>query len=240
MREVVLDTETTGLDPSPNGGGHRIIELAAVELNGVKLGRRWHSFFNPERPIDQAATDVHGINDAQLKHEPKFADMVGDFLDFIGDALLIAHNAPFDESFLKAEMWRCGHGDWKATWFDTLPIARKKIPRSKHTLDALCRHYGIRKTKRGAHSALIDVILLAQVYAHLVGRLDQLELNGVTGGDVVYMRGGEYIILAECGIPHPGPRPEPLPSRLTLAELRAHKAFMKQLEEDRLNAASED
>ena len=243
MREIILDTETTGLDPNPNnreGGGHRIIEMAAVELDGVRIGRRWHSLFNPGRPVDQAATDIHGWTWERLKCQPKFADVVEDFLTFIDGATLVAHNAPFDESFIRAEMWRCGRTDWKADWIDTLPIARKKVPRSKHTLDALCRHYGIRKSARKMHGAILDTILLTHVYIKLVGRLDQLELDGVTGGDIVYLRGGEYIIVAACDIPHPGQRPEPLPSRLTLPELRTHKQFMKQLEEDRKSAAESD
>ncbi len=240
MREIVLDTETTGLNPDPNNktdGGHRIIELAAVELEGTRLGKRWHYMFNPERPVDPLATDVHGWTWEELKGEPKFAELAESFLEFIDGATLIAHNSPFDDSFIKAEMWRCGRGGWTANWIDTLPIARKKVPRSKHTLDALCRHYGIRKSARKLHGAMLDTILLAGVYVRLVGRLDQLELEGVNGGEVVYFRGGEYIIVAACDLPHPGPRPEPLPNRLTLPDLRAHKLFMQELEKDHQSAA---
>jgi DNA polymerase-3 subunit epsilon len=235
MHEIVLDTETTGLDPNPANketGGHRLVELAAVELDGVRIGRRWHSLFNPERPVDLAATDIHGWTWKKLEGEPKFTTMADSFLSFIEGATLIAHNAPFDASFLKAEMWRCGHGGWSAEWIDTLPIARKKIPRIKHNLDALCRHYGIRKSARKLHGAMLDTILLAQIYVRLAGRFDQLELEGVQGGEIVYLRGGEYIIVAACDKPHPGLRPEPLPSRFTVDELRAHKAFMEQLKED--------
>jgi DNA polymerase-3 subunit epsilon len=237
MREVILDTETTGLDPDPNGDGHRIIEMAAVELDGVRIGRRWHSLFDPGRPVDPLTTDIHGWTWDQLKSQPKFADVVEDFLAFIDGATLIAHNAPFDERFIKMEMWRCGRGAWTANWIDTLPIAKKKVPRSKHTLDALCRHYGIRKSARKLHGAILDTILLTHVYIKLVGRLDQLEMNGVKGGEIVYLRGGEYIVVAEHDLPHPGQRPEPLPSRLTLTELRAYKAFMQELEKDRQSAA---
>ncbi len=243
MREIIIDSETTGLNPDPNNkndGGHRIIELAAVELEGTRLGKRWHYLFNPERPVDPLATDVHGWTWEDLKGEPKFAELADSFLEFIDGATLVAHNSSFDESFVRMEMWRCGRGGWSAEWIDTLPIARKMVPRSKHTLDALCRHYGIRKTARKIHGAMLDVILLAGVYVRLIGRLAQLELDGVKGGDIAYLRGGEYIIVAACDIPHPGQRPEPLPSRLILPELRAHKQFMKQLEEDRLSAAESD
>jgi DNA polymerase-3 subunit epsilon len=238
MREVVLDTETTGLDTRD---GHRIIELAAVELDGVRIGRRWHSLFDPGRDVDPGAEAIHGISTAQLKGQPKFEEMADDFLGFVGQATLIAHNAPFDAGFLRAEMFRCKRiNDWNPAWIDTLPIAKKLIPRKKHTLDALCIHYGIRKGARGLHSALVDTILLAEVYVRLIGRLDQLSLDGMQGGERVFLRGGEMIIVAECDLPHPGPRPEPLSSRLTLPELRAHKAFMEQLEKDRLSAAESD
>jgi DNA polymerase-3 subunit epsilon len=166
--------------------------------------------------------------------------MADSFLSFIEGATLIAHNAPFDASFLKAEMERCGHGGWSAEWIDTLPIARKKIPRIKHNLDALCRHYGVRKSARKLHGAMLDTILLAQIYIRMAGRLDQLELNGVQGGEIVYLQGGEYIIVAACDLPHPGQRPEPLPGRLTLEELRKHKSFIKQLEENRHHAESDE
>jgi DNA polymerase-3 subunit epsilon len=232
-REIVLDTETTGLDPNPNGGGHRIIELAAVELDGARIGRRWHSLFDPGRPVDPSAIAVHGITDDKLIGQPKFADMVDSFLSFIEGATLIAHNAPFDASFLRAEMGRCGHVGWEAPWIDTLPIARQKVPRKRHTLDALCVHYGVRKGARTLHGAILDTILLAEVYVRLDGRLDQLQLDGVQGGEVVFLRGGEMLIVAHSDLLHPGPRPAPLPGRLTLPELRAHKRFMQQLEADR-------
>jgi DNA polymerase-3 subunit epsilon len=230
MREIILDVETTGLAVHE---GHRIIEVAAVELDGVRIGRRWHSLFDPGRPIDPAATAVHNIINSDLKGQPKFKDMAASLAEFIGEATLIAHNSPFDAGFLRAEMRHCPEVEWNPVWIDTLPLARKKLPRKKHTLDALCIHYGIRKSKRQVHGALLDVLLLAEVYARLIGRLDQLNLDGMEGGERVYLRGGEMIIVAPCDLPHPGPRPQPLQSRLTLDELRAHKAFMKQIEEDR-------
>jgi DNA polymerase-3 subunit epsilon len=234
MREIILDCETTGLDPR---NGHRIIELAAVELDGVRIGGRWHSLFDPERQIDQEAIDVHGITNADLKGQPTFKSQVESFLEFIEGATLIAHNAPFDRGFLTAEMWRCGRANWRAEWIDTLPLARKKIARKGHTLDALCKHYGIRKSARKVHGAILDTLLLAEVYVRLVGRLDQLQLDGMQGGERVWLRGGELLIVAACDTPHPGQRPEPLPSGLTLEELRAHKCFMQQLEKDRHNNA---
>ena len=237
MREVILDVETTGLAVHE---GHRVIELAAVELDGVRIGHRWHSLFDPRCPIDPAATAVHNIVNADLKGQPRFEDMAASLVEFIDGATLIAHNAPFDAGFLKAEMRHCPQLEWNPGWIDTLPIARKKLPRKKHTLDALCIHYGIRKSKRQVHGALLDVLLLAEVYARLIGRLDQLSLDGMEGGERVYLRGGEMIIVAACNLPHPGPRPVLLPSRLTLPELKAHKEFMAQIEEDRLNAEKED
>lgn len=233
MREVVIDTETTGLDYRQ---GHRVIELAAVELDGVRIGRRWHSLFDPGRPIEPGAIAVHGITDADVKGQPKFADIAEDFLAFIDGSTLIAHNAPFDCGFITSEMWRAGRAGWRAEWIDTLPIARKKLPRMKHTLDDLCRHYGIRKAKRRIHGAILDCLLLAEVYARLDGRLDQLAMDGMDGGDRIWLAGGEMIILAPCDLPHPGPRPAPLPSRLGLDELRAHKRFMQQLMKDRAHA----
>lgn len=235
MREIVIDTETTGLSPRE---GHRIVEIAAVELDGVRIGRRWHTLLDPGRSVDPGAIAVHGITDADLKGQPKFKDVADSFLAFIEGATLIAHNAPFDASFIKTEMWLIGQPLWDAPWFDTLPLAKKMIPRKKHTLDALCVHFGIRKGARAVHGAELDTILLAEVYVRLVGRLDQLNLAGMEGGELVHLRGNERIILAACPIPHPGPRPEPLPGRLTLEELRSHKAFMKQLEEDHCRHAN--
>ena len=237
MREVVIDCETTGLD---HRDGHRIIEVAAVELDGVRIGRRWHSLFDPGRPIDPAATAVHNIVNSDLKGQPRFKDMAASLAEFVDGATLIAHNSPFDAGFLKAEMERCPEIEWNPAWIDTLPLARKKLPRKKHTLDALCIHYGIRKSKRQVHGALLDVFLLAEVYAHLIGRLDQLSLDGMEGGERVYLRGSEMIIVATCALPHPGPRPTLLSSRLTLPELEAHKEFMAEIERDRLNAEKED
>ena len=134
----------------------------------------------------------------------------------------------------------CGRGGWAAEWIDTLPLARKRIPRKGHGLDALCKHYGLRKTRRELHGAILDTLLLAEVYVRLVGRLDQLQLDGMQGGERVWLRGGELLIVAASDMPHPGQRPEPLLSCLTLPELRAHKQFMQQLEEDRKSAAESD
>ena len=233
MREIVLDTETTGLDPRE---GHRIIEMAAVELDGVRIGQRWHSLFDPKRPIDGEATAVHGITNNDLKGQPTFEEQVDSFLAFTEGATLIAHNAPFDRGFIAAEMWRCKRV-WEAQWIDTLPLARKKVPKGRgHSLDALCKHYGIRKTARAIHGAVLDTLLLAEVYVRLIGRLDQLQLDGMMGGERVWLRSGELIIVAACDMKHPGQRPAPLPNRLTLDEARAHKRFMQELEKDREHA----
>lgn len=167
-REIVLDTETTGMDPEE---GHRIIEIGCVELyNHLPTGKMWHHYINPEREVDAGAVAVHGIKTEFLKDKPVFGELVGSFLDFIGDATLVIHNAAFDIKFLNAELKPYGFPAFKlADTIDTLLIARQKFPGSPANLDALCRRFGVDLSGRDLHGALLDAQLLATVYLELIG-----------------------------------------------------------------------
>src|SRR5210317_263816 len=168
MREIVLDTETTGFDPE---SGDRIVEIGAVELMGhVATGKTYHHYINPERAMPQDAFQVHGLGDDFLRDKPKFAEVGRAFLDFIGDAKLVIHNAAFDMKFLNAELKWCNLPQipWEQA-IDTLAIARKKFPGSPASLDALCRRFGIDNNARTLHGALLDSEILAEVYLELIG-----------------------------------------------------------------------
>jgi len=217
MREIVLDTETTGFEPEQ---GDRIVEIGAVELfNHMPTGRTFHEYINPERAMPQEAFEVHGLGDDFLRDKPKFAAVGQKFLSFVGDAKLVIHNAAFDMKFLNAELgWL---GLTKLPWeqaIDTLAIARKRFPGSPASLDALCRRFGIDNSSRTLHGALLDSEILAEVYLELIGgRQPDLVLtpadhptNGVKGAQAWRAR----------------PRPTPLPPRVTDAETAAHTAFV--------------
>jgi len=162
MRKIALDTETTGLDPKQ---GHRIIELAAIELDGRKVSlRRFHRYLNPEREIDAGAVAIHGLTYERLQDEPKFSDIVAGFLEFIEGAELIIHNAPFDVGFLNHELELLGLPPLQNTVTDTLKVAREMHPGKKNSLDALCSRYEIDNAHRTLHGALLDTELLAEVY----------------------------------------------------------------------------
>lgn len=162
MRKIVLDTETTGLDPRQ---GHRIIELAALELDGRKVSlRRFHRYLNPEREIDAGAAAVHGLTYERLQNEAKFADIVSSFLEFIEGAELLIHNAPFDLSFINRELDLLGLAPLQNAVTDTLKLARDMHPGKKNSLDALCSRYEIDNAHRTLHGALLDTELLAEVY----------------------------------------------------------------------------
>jgi DNA polymerase-3 subunit epsilon len=162
MRKIVVDTETTGLDPKQ---GHRIIELAAIELDGRKVSlRRFHRYLNPEREIEAGAVAVHGLTYERLQNEAKFADIAPSFLEFIEDAELIIHNAPFDIGFLNSELGLLGLPPLKNAVVDTLRVAREMHPGKKNSLDALCGRYEIDNAHRSLHGALLDTELLAEVY----------------------------------------------------------------------------
>ncbi|MCH9005207.1 MAG: DNA polymerase III subunit epsilon [Proteobacteria bacterium] len=179
MRQVVLDTETTGLS---TGQGHRIIEIGCVELVNRRLtGRDFHRFLNPDRDIDEGAERVHGISRADLEIEPRFPEIVDDFLAFIKDAELIIHNAPFDVGFLEQELMLMQHPEPKitdhATVLDTLTMARGLHPGQRNSLDALCKRYEVDASKRDIHGALIDSRLLAYVYLAMTGGQADLSLD---------------------------------------------------------------
>ncbi len=168
MREIVFDTETTGLSAA---NGDRLVEIGCVELvNRVETGNTFHAYCNPERAMDPAAQEVHGLSDTFLSDKPLFAEIVEDLLDFLGDSPLIAHNARFDFSFLNHELGACGRLHVpESRMIDTLAMARVRHPGAKHSLDALCTRYGIDRTHRIKHGALLDAGLLAQIYIELTG-----------------------------------------------------------------------
>ncbi len=223
MREIVLDTETTGFEPAE---GDRIVEIGAVELlNHMPTGRTYPQYINPERSMPQGAFEVHGLGDEFLRDKPVFAAIAQDFVDFIGDARLVIHNAAFDMKFLNAELsWVKMPKIPMDRALDTLVIARKRFPGSPASLDALCRRFGIDNSSRTLHGALLDSEILAEVYLELIGgRQPDFALN-VTQG-----RSGE----AEADW-RPRPRPVPLPARLTEEEAAAHAEFIGKLGDDAL------
>lgn len=225
MREIVLDTETTGFDPET---GDRIVEIGAVELqNHLPTGRTYHQYINPERAMPEDAFKVHGLGDEFLKDKPVFADCGQAFLDFIGDAKLVIHNASFDMKFLNAELGWMNLGPIPNDQaIDTLAIARRKFPGSPASLDALCRRFGIDNSSRTLHGALLDSEILAEVYLELIGGrqpgfgLDTRELGAEKTEEIAEWR--------------PGPRPRPLNTRITDDEARAHDQFVRSLGEDAL------
>ena len=168
MRQIVMDTETTGIEPEE---GHRVIEVAGIELvNLMPTGAFYHTLIDPERDVPADATRIHGFTNAHLEGQPKFADIADAMLAFFGDAEIIAHNAAFDFKHLDAELARCGRAPLNAArMVDTLALARERFPGMPNSLDALCRRYGIDLSARTSHNALLDVKLLAQVYLELKG-----------------------------------------------------------------------
>jgi len=168
MREIIFDTETTGLSPA---GGDRMVEIGCVEMvNRVETGRTYHAYFNPQRPMPSEAEAVHGLSNTFLSDKPDFADKVHELLEFIGDAPLIAHNATFDFGFLNHELQRCSRDPVCLTrMICTLVLARSRHPGAKHSLDALCTRFGVDRSHRVKHGALLDAQLLAQVYVELTG-----------------------------------------------------------------------
>ncbi len=171
MRQIVLDTETTGLSPSE---GHRVIEIGAVEMLNRRLtGRHFHHYLQPDRAIDPGAEEIHGISNEFLADKPRFGDVVAEFLEFVAGAELVIHNASFDVGFLNAELARLGDGaetiDTRCTVLDTLAMARRLHPGQRNTLDALCRRYGVDNSGRSLHGALLDAQILADVYLAMTG-----------------------------------------------------------------------
>ncbi len=184
MRQIVLDTETTGLEPQL---GHRIIEIGCVELLNRKLtGRHYHQYIRPDREIDEGAIEVHGITNEFLADKPLFEHIASDFLDFIGDAELIIHNAPFDVGFINHELERLGKHfgcvEDRCRILDTLALARKKHPGQKNNLDALCKRYEVDNSQRELHGALLDAEILADVFLMMTGGQTHLALGGQSVG----------------------------------------------------------
>jgi DNA polymerase-3 subunit epsilon len=221
MREIVFDTETTGLDPYQ---GHRLVEIGCFELvNRIPSGQTFHRYLNPEREVPAEAVAIHGLTTERLKGEPLFADVADELLEFIGDAPLIAHNAMFDLGFLNAELERAGKGPIaRERLVDTLLLARRKHPGVSNRLDDLCQRYGIDNSHRTKHGALLDAELLAEVYLELIGaRQAQLGLVEVA----VRTEIGRGVATAART------RPTPLPPRLSAEERAAHAAFIASLGE---------
>lgn len=221
QREIVLDTETTGLDPR---NGDRLIEIGCIELmNRLPTGREYHCFINPQRDVPAAAEAVHGLSTQFLQDKPLFEHVVEDFLAFIGEDTLVIHNASFDIGFLNAELERAGRQTLMMDRVvDTLALARRKHPGGSNNLDALCKRYGIDNSKRVKHGALMDSVLLAAVYLELLGeRQSTLELGRNAGADGNTGQPGASYVAPK--------RPSPLPSRLTAHEERKHLEFVKGL-----------
>jgi DNA polymerase-3 subunit epsilon len=221
MRQIVLDTETTGLSPAM---GDKLVEIGCVELiNHIPSGRHFHVYLNPQRSMPEEAFRVHGLSEEFLADKPLFKAVVGDFLDFIGDATLIIHNAPFDMGFLNAEMEWAGLPRLSNAVIDTVMVARQKHPGARVSLDALCKHYGIDNSRRTLHGALLDSEILAEVYLELIGG-KQVSLALAAEAESA-VAGTLQVRVAVA------PRPNPLPGRISAAEAEAHAAFVAKMGE---------
>lgn len=218
MREIVLDTETTGLDPD---SGDRIVEIGALELlHQMPTGQTFHVYLNPGRPMSREAFEIHGLADDFLRDKPPFAAVAEDFLRFIGDARLVIHNAGFDMKFLNAELRQHGYPVLSmARVVDTLVMARTRFPGAPVSLDALCRRFGIDNSARTRHGALLDSEILAEVY---------LELRGGRQPGLALARAGSSTAAVTRGTTLPR-RANPLPTRLTDAERAAHADFVDSM-----------
>jgi DNA polymerase III subunit epsilon len=220
VREIVFDTETTGLNP---GGGDRVVEIGCVEVyNRIETGRHFHAYFNPDREMPFEAQMVHGLTNLFLSDKPRFSERVDDLLQFIGDSPLVAHNAAFDFGFLNLELERCGRPPvCLSRMVDTLALARAKHPGAKHSLDALCMRFGVDRSHRVKHGALLDAQLLAQVYVELTGGR-QIGLGLVADTRAVDSTAGVMTMrLRE--------RREARPHAAAFEELERHRAFIARL-----------
>jgi DNA polymerase-3 subunit epsilon len=220
VREIVFDTETTGLNPA---GGDRMVEIGCVEMfNRVETGRHFHCYFNPERDMPFEAEMVHGLSTTFLSDKPLFTDKAADLIEFIEDSPLVAHNASFDFGFLNLELERCGRPVVSISrMVDTLTLARSRHPGAKHSLDALCMRFGIDRSHRVKHGALLDAQLLAQVYVELTGGR-QIGLGLVAdAGTVAVQKSAGPVTIRE-------PRPA-RPHAALAEELERHRAFIAKL-----------
>ncbi len=222
MREIVLDTETTGLDP---GQGHRLVEVGCVELlNRIPTGATFHAYLNPDRDMPAEAFAIHGLSTEFLKGHRRFIEIVDEFLAFIGDAPLVIHNAGFDHAFLCAELKRAERMlIARERLIDTLLLARRKHPAGPNRLDDLCARYGIDNSRRTKHGALLDAEILAEVYVELIGAR-QAQLGLAESGER-HASGAEGVAIVRA-------RPEKLAPRLSEADLTAHREFVAGLGEN--------
>ena len=220
MREIVFDTETTGLNPT---AGDRMVEIGCVEIyNRVETGRHFHAYFNPERLMPSDAEAVHGLTTVFLSDKPLFSERANELLEFIADSPLVAHNASFDFGFLNFELERCGLPPvCTSRMIDTLQLARTKHPGAKHSLDALCMRFGVDRSQRVKHGALLDAQLLAQVYVELTGGR-QIGLGLVAESGSVSVQASTRPVTVR----------QPRPARPHFAgeeELARHRAFISRL-----------
>lgn len=223
MREIVFDTETTGLNPA---GGDRIVEIGCIEMfNRCETGREFHAYFHPERDMPREAEAVHGLSAIFLSDKPKFHERAADLLAFIGDAPLVAHNAGFDFGFLNAELAKCGRDPLcLSRMICTLVLARGKHPGAKHSLDALCTRFGVDRSHRVKHGALLDAQLLAQVYVELTGGR-QIGLGLVAETAPVMVEGGPVARSEDRPV-----RPA-RPHSASDADIARHRAFIARLKQ---------
>jgi len=220
VREIVFDTETTGLNPA---GGDRMVEIGCIEMiNRVETGRHFHAYFNPLRPMPAEAEAVHGLSNLFLSNQPLFEDQVEDLIEFLGEAPLVAHNASFDFGFLNHELQRCGRPTVCMTrMVDTLVLARNRHPGAKHSLDALCTRFGVDRSMRVKHGALLDAQLLAQVYVELTGGR-QIGLGLVADTDARDVNvSGPTVTVREPRVPRP--------HFASAEELERHRAFIARM-----------
>lgn len=220
VREIVFDTETTGLNPL---GGDRMVEIGCVEIfNRIETGRHFHAYFNPGREMPSEAEAVHGLSSIFLSDKPHFSEKAGELLEFIEDSPLVAHNAAFDFSFLNFELESCGrHAVPMNRMVDTLTLARSRHPGAKHSLDALCVRFGIDRSQRVKHGALLDAQLLAQVYVELTG-------GRQIGLGLVSDAAGVSVNAADRSVTIREPRPA-RPHEAAAEELERHRAFISRL-----------
>lgn len=225
MREIVFDTETTGLSPQ---SGDRIVEIGCVEMfNRCETGRHFHSYFNPGRPMPTEAENVHGLSDRFLSDKPAFADVCEELLTFIGEAPMIAHNAAFDFSFVNHELGQCGRPAVdNSRMICTLILARQKFPGAKHSLDALCTRFGVDRSQRVKHGALLDAQLLAQVYVELtggrqigLGLVAELIEGGIVAAQAAAAGGSPLALAVRPARPHAA----------SAEELARHAAFLAKI-----------
>ena len=223
-RAIVLDTETTGLDPR---SGHRLIEVGCIELDDyIPTGKTFHRYVHPERDIDPDAERVHGISLAMLADKPKFHEVCEAFLDFVADAPLVAHNAAFDRGFINHELERAGRDVLhESRWVDTLKLAQQRFPGMYNSLDALCKRFKISLAERDKHGALLDARLLASVYLELQGGRERaFDLTTQT----IVATATSAAVQASYGA-----RPRPLSPRLTEEERALHESFVRDVLKDK-------